>query len=346
MKRACLLSFILLLFLQFQAVAQNSDWDKVLDRYQEICGQCTTLRDRIVAGEPVSDRAVTTLLQELSQLRNTLQNASGSMTDEQKKRFASIRDSYTGIIGTGGTIQTEPTESTTAPIQPANNRTKATKQTVVEKTDAAPSLSDTAIIHPELTEQIAQTPRQIGYDNINKQERLTIDNVINGEPTPRYRYFIFETYLLAAYNRTLSFGGMIILGNGQARCGYISVLSNFSHTESDYTCSSNGDIEGGGVFWGDGAVTDNQLFITGGTAIWNSNSGKASAYLGAGYGINERLWRDISGKWALVSDVSGRGLVLQTAAAFRLNRIAVSPGLLYMPKSNYLLPSLGIGYSF
>ena len=116
--------------------------------------------------------------------------------------------------------------------------------------------------------------------------------------------------------------------------------------DADYSCLSNGNIQGGGVFWGDGSVADNALFITGGLSVWNSRTGNISAYLGAGYGINERLWRDISGKWAIVSDLSGRGMLFQAAAAFRFTHIALSPSLIYMPSTNYLLPSIGLGYSF
>lgn len=343
MKRACLLSFVLLLFLPFHGTAQNSDWDKVLDRYQEICGQCITLRDRIVAGEPVSDKAVTSLLQELSQLRNTLQNASGSMSDEQKTRFNAIRDSYTGNTAT---------EST----KPVETQSTAIRQTKTDKPESASTQKQETIqssrldtLYNNITSITIARP-QISNPSIKVTDPIKPIDIVVPEAQDNKidikRQYIFETYLLAAYNRTASLGGMFILGKEKAKCIYISILSNFSNTKSDYSCSSNGIIEGGGVFWGDGTVADNLLFVTAGTAVWNSYSGKTSVYAGIGYGINERLWRDITGKWAVVSDVSGSGLILQTAAAFRINRIAISPGLTYMPKSKYILPSLGIGYSF
>ena len=159
-------------------------------------------------------------------------------------------------------------------------------------------------------------------------------------------HFELEAYITAGYNRNLVFGGMIAVGRNPFRSGYISVLTNGSFKGSDYSCLSNGNIQGGGVFWGDGSVADNASFITGGLSVWNSRTGNISAYLGAGYGINERLWRDISGKWAIVSDLSGRGLLFQAAAAVRFTHIALSPSLIYMPSTNYLLPSIGLGYSF
>ena len=351
MKRARLLSFILFICIPFYAVSQNSDWDKVLDRYEEICGQCITLRNRIVSGEPVSDRAVTSLLQELGQLRSTLQNASGSMTDKQKKRFSAIRDSYTG----NNTIEPA-TPNTTQPVvtrvidTPTKNTKKETPNNYkVQLQDSLLRLfKQTPILQPLQEEESFTFPEEITLDEDIDSSFLPVDFIANGKPTPKYKDFIFETYLSAAYNRTWNFGGTIIVGNGQSRCGYgyVSVTSNLSFTHSDYKCSSNGKIEGQGVFWGDGHVADNKLFITVGTAIWNSQSGRTSVYAGAGYGINERLWRDITGKWAVVSDVSGRGIVFQTAAAFRYKNLSILPGLIYMPNSNYLLPSIGLGYSF
>ena len=335
MKRAVLSLIALLLISPAYVMAENTDWDKVLDRYEDICGQCITLRDRIVAGNPVSDKAVTSLLQELSQLRNTLQNASGSMTDEQKKRFAAIRDSYSGTT----TSQESTAETDTNPAKTTTVKSQEHQQLIIQKTVQSPDLSGLEITTPTTSEQQIIVPSKIGTDHKITNNPLVTESTISHD-------FELEAYITAGYNRNLVFGGMIAVGRKPFRSGYISVLTNGSFKGSDYSCLSNGNIQGGGVFWGDGSVTDNALFITGGLSVWNSRTGNISAYLGAGYGINERLWRDISGKWAIVSDLSGRGMLFQAAAAFRFTYIALSPSLIYMPSTNYLLPSIGLGYSF
>ena len=335
MKRAVLSLIALLLVSPIYVMAQNTDWDKVLDRYEDICGQCITLRDRIVSGEPVSDRAVTSLLQELSQLRNTLQNASGSMTDEQKKRFAAIRDSYSGTT----TSQESTAETDTNPAKTTTVKSQEHQQLIIQKTVQSPDLSGLEITPPTTSEQQIIVPSKIGTDHKITNNPLVTESTVSHD-------FELEAFITAGYNRNLVFGGMIAVGRKPFRSGYISVLTNGSFKGSDYSCLSNGNIQGGGVFWGDGSVADNALFITGGLSVWNSRTGNISAYLGAGYGINERLWRDISGKWAVVSDLSGRGIVFQAAAAFRFNHVALSPSLIYMPSTNYLLPSIGLGYSF
>lgn len=335
MKRAVLSIIALLLISPVCVMAQNTDWDKVLDRYEDICGQCITLRDRIVAGEPVSDRAVTSLLQELSQLRSTLQNASGSMTDEQKKRFATIRDSYSGTT----TSQESTAETDINLTKSTDVKSQEHQHPIIQKTVQSPDLSGLDITPPTTSEQQIIVPSKIGTDHKITNNTLVTESTISHD-------FELEAYITAGYNRNLVFGGMIAVGRKPFRSGYISVLTNGSFKGSDYSCLSNGNIQGGGVFWGDGSVADNALFITGGLSVWNSRTGIISAYLGAGYGINESLWRDISGKWAIVSDLSGRGIVLQAAAAFRFNHIALSPSLIYMPSTNYLLPSIGLGYSF
>lgn len=335
MKRAVLSIIALLLISPVYIMAQNTNWDKVLDRYEDICGQCITLRDRIVAGEPVSDRAVTSLLQELSQLRSTLQNASGSMTDEQRMRFAAIRDSYSGTTSsqesTAGTDTNSPKTTTV--------KSQEHQQPIIQKIVQSPDLSGLEITTPTTSEQQIIVPSKIGTDHKITNNPLVTESTVSHD-------FELEAYITAGYNRNLVFGGMIAVGSKPFRSGYISVLTNGSFRGSDYSCLSNGIIQGGGVFWGDGSVADNALFITGGLSVWNSRTGNISAYLGAGYGINERLWRDISGKWAIVSDLSGRGMLFQAAAAFRFTHIALSPSLIYMPSTNYLLPSIGLGYSF
>ena len=339
MKRACLLSFVLLLFLPVHAAAQNSDWDKVLDRYQDICGQCITLRDRIVAGEPVSDRAVTSLLQELGQLRSTLQNASGSMTDEQRMRLAAIRDSYSGTSIVQGPINQEQTLPTKSQTSKPNSEPSTDTNPI-----RVPDLSGLAIAHPTKSEPQVMVPSRIeAHDQLLNNQSL-VQQPISTER--KSNQLDIEAYIIAGYNRSPVFGGMITVGRKSFKSGYISVLTNGSLKSADYSCLSNGNIQGGGVFWGDGSVADNALFITGGLSVWNSRTGNISAYLGAGYGINERLWRDISGKWAIVSDLSGRGIVFQAAAAFHFNHVALSPSLIYMPSTNYILPSIGLGYSF
>ncbi len=341
MKRAVLSIIALLLISPAYVIAQNADWDKVLDRYEDICGQCITLRDRIVAGEPVSDRAVTSLLQELSQLRNTLQNASGSMSDEQKKRFTTIRDSYSGTT----TIQESIDEEQTPPTKPQANKPQPEQITINEPVQV-PVFSGLTIARPTVSEQQIMVPSEIGADEKFSQDQLITETAANQDFDSNNRFPDIEVYIIAGYNRSPVFGGMIAVGHKPFRSGFISVLTNGSLNSYDYSCLSNGNIQGGGVFWGDGGVADNELFITGGLSVWSNRSGIVSVYLGTGYGINEHLWRDISGKWAVVSDLSGRGIVFQAAASFRFNHVALSPSLIYMPSTNYILPSIGLGYTF
>ena len=341
MKRAVLSIIALLLISPAYVIAQNADWDKVLDRYEDICGQCITLRDRIVAGEPVSDRAVTSLLQELSQLRNTLQNASGSMTDEQKKRFTTIRDSYSGTT----TIQESIDEEQTPPTKPQANKPQPEQITINEPVQV-PDFSGLTIARPTVSEQQIMVPSEIGAYEKFSQDQLITETAANPDFDSNNRFLDIEVYIIAGYNMSPVFGGMIAVGRKPFRSGFISVLTNGSLNSYDYSCLSNGNIQGGGVFWGDGGVADNELFITGGLSVWSNRSGIVSVYLGTGYEINEHLWRDISGKWAVVSDLSGRGIVFQAAASFRFNHVALSPSLIYMPSTNYILPSIGLGYSF
>ena len=353
MKRVGILIFAvaMILSLPVSAGMQNSDWDKVLDRYEDICKQCITLREKIQAGESVSDRAVASLLQEISQLRSTLQSASGSMTASQKERFNTIRDSYLGEQKTGVTDNSQKKKAAETDIkstgQPMPSKsTDYTDNTVIirERNDSLISLLDEMVAHPYVSSTLAHAPDQISSENVSLTETIYVDNVMNGTPIPGFRRDGIELYALTAYNRAWSFGGMLIHRGDPLRSGYLGVLSNFSYLGHDYSCSSNGVIDGGGSFWGDGRFADNELFVTAGVSVWRNKTGNISAYMGAGYGINERLWRDITGKWAVVSDVSGRGLVLQGVAAIRFRKLSIIPNVIYMPSTNYVLPSIGLGY--
>ena len=91
----------LCLFAVRTASLAQTNWNSVLDRYESITAQCKALRDKAAAGEPVSQKSVTTLFGELGRLRNMLQQSSGKMSKAQRDRFERIRRSYDGSVPAG-----------------------------------------------------------------------------------------------------------------------------------------------------------------------------------------------------------------------------------------------------
>lgn len=79
----------------------QTDWDKVLDRYETLCNQCIDLKLRAESGEKVSGAEFSRLIGNLNNLRKLLREDSGSMSPAQRSRFSRIRDRYSNVFGKG-----------------------------------------------------------------------------------------------------------------------------------------------------------------------------------------------------------------------------------------------------
>ena len=79
----------------------QTDWDKVLDRYEALCNQCIDLKLRAESGEKVSGAEFSRLVGNLNNLRKLLREDSGSMSQAQRSRFSRIRDRYSNVFGKG-----------------------------------------------------------------------------------------------------------------------------------------------------------------------------------------------------------------------------------------------------
>lgn len=79
----------------------QTDWDKVLDRYEALCDQCIDLKLRAESGEKVSSAEFSRLIGNLNNLRKLLREDSGSMSPAQRARFGRIRDRYSNVFGNG-----------------------------------------------------------------------------------------------------------------------------------------------------------------------------------------------------------------------------------------------------
>lgn len=79
----------------------QTDWDKVLDRYEALCDQCIDLKLRAESGEKVSGAEFSRLIGNLNNLRKLLREDSGSMSPAQRARFGRIRDRYSNVFGKG-----------------------------------------------------------------------------------------------------------------------------------------------------------------------------------------------------------------------------------------------------
>ena len=338
--RYLLLTVAGLLLLVNSARGQD-EWDAVLDRYERIAQQCLDLRSKVAAGEAVADRSLAGLLQELSQLRSTLQGASGSMSPAQRKRFARIRDNYARAVSAGdGNVRSEAGQSqkkTTMKVEKAEPVTPATPVPA----DTHPAISPLPILQPmksgfpagiSYAAPVAVFPRP---KNASGSSTLPAQN----EPAALHGFVL----TLVSLSSPMTFGGMAGL-SGRRLGFYASGRSSFSAKHADYTCMSDGAIDGGGRFWGDGQTGHLAWIVSAGPVVRLDSH--LSLYAGAGIGERSVYWHDSVGKWAQVSDLSGSGLALDAGIQVSWHHLALSAGISWLHPTRQATPSFGIGLSF
>ena len=332
------------LLLSCAAASGQTDWDTVLDRYERISRQCLELRAKVVSGETVADRSLAGLLQELSQLKSTLQGASGKMSPAQRKRFSRIRDEYAKAIGGNPPQQkskTEPVKPKTATVQsepaaqvehrnaPLQNRLLAlnTAQPIAVRCDA-PSLSLKPISLPDRREAATEIHRvPLHYQASPRQPQGLHGFVLASASVPT----------------TFTYGGMAGL-SGRRLGMVISGRSNFQSVSASYRCVSDGTIEGGGRFWGDGSSACTAWAVNAGPVI--RFGGHLSVFASGGLGVQKHYWHDITGSWAEVTDLSHRGLSLEAGAITTWHHIALSVGVSWLHPARQAAATLGLGFAF
>lgn len=342
MRKSCLkVAIILILFfagalnLHAQNVARI-DWNQALDRYEQICDQCISLRDDIRNGRQVPTSKVSSLFQELARLRAALQNASGSMTDEQKRRFLGIRDRYQLQLD-GSANQTE---SVSKPVS---------KPSITLKQPHRPLSLDFKAAVPDFAAQIMPLtiPDSLFFS----------DNVIRNYPSG-----ISETSGLGVseVNGASDFWrvhvmGLIDLGNvtqygmtlavGMIKYGLlIGAVSNFKTVSSQYECYKDGSINGGGYFWGDGSVAETRFRLLAG--IYWSPIDKLMLYANTGFSSVSRYWHDTQEQWARVIDLSGKGALFGAGVIVPIRHLSLTTGIQYDCFTKSVTANVGIGFNF
>jgi hypothetical protein len=91
-------AWVLLTLFFFQLAQAQDRWDLALDRYERICEECLRLRNLAARGQTVPANDLSTLLGELSTLRQQLRQAEGSMSGRQQTRFQNIRQQYASLF--------------------------------------------------------------------------------------------------------------------------------------------------------------------------------------------------------------------------------------------------------
>lgn len=337
MTRRLILESLLLPLLLLAGVsrlwAQNR-WDGVLDRYEKICDRCIVLRQQIAAGESVEDRSVTALLQELSSLRKTLQEASGAMTAAQKQRFQAIQRRYSDAAGQPRKTLQDPTPPpyaarTAKAIQAPESSAPAAKPAERDAQSlpkVAGIISPTALPFPVCELRLAAP--DAGHPPVGKTGPAVA--------APRLSYDILALY---AHGTDASYGLMAALSVG--RWGvWLAGRSNFTATGSDYDCRSDGTLASG-RFWGNGQSRHGILSLSAGP-LWRPLPW-LGIYAGAGYSREELDWQDIESRWACVRDYTNAGFTWDAGILMGWRHLAFSAGCSY---TSYATFTVGLGVRF
>ena len=343
MTRRIILESLLVPLLLISGTARlgaQDRWDGILDRYATICDRCIELRQRISAGESVPDKSVTTLLQELEELRKTLQDASGAMTPAQRTRFRTIQQRYAAASGESPALPAK--QAQTAPVRP--------KAPAVRKAETAPAPvpRDTVALPPGsvLPSEIASAlPAKDPYPWLSHPEaylpELTLEDpgevVIWDPPVPKHRFID----VLAIYGHgTASSFGLMAAGSIGHWGAWVAGRSNFTPAGASYDCTSDGRTASG-IFWGNGQSRYGVWSVSGGP-LW-SPLPWLSFYAGAGFTREELDWQDAQGGWARVRDYSSSGLAGEAGALLHWRHFSFSLGCSW---HSYATLTAGVGVHF
>ena len=235
----------LCLFAVRTASLAQTNWNSVLDRYESITAQCKALRDKAAAGEPVSQKSVTTLFGELGRLRNMLQQSSGKMSKAQRDRFERIRRSYDGSVPAGEPQRPagEPQRPAGEPAEPPATNDEPAFRLAQAKFEPLPAVDGGKILRSVLRQA------QDGAQNDNrttlreaKGETKDLSKRAKGETKdlPVKRINILPTL---SFGDTRQGGLFLAMTRGQWG-GYVSLRTNFKSQLYAFDILSDGTTGG------------------------------------------------------------------------------------------------------
>lgn len=302
---------LMVLFPGITAWAQSDQWDRALDSYQTICDKCILLRERSLRGDEIAPEELTSLLEQVSSLRATLQKGSGSMSKAQKERFERIKGRYTAAfqlhegLGDGPSLKVARPEINLPRIElgPALRLCSGTGKTYLHP--------DTQSRHPEG----AKRPKDLSPSIM----------ILGGWSS-----------------KSLSYGAMATI-TGRKLGAYIKGRSNFKNQiTASYLCLSDGTSDGVPI-WTTGEESHTEWVLGAGGIIRLSSA--FSLYAGSGYGRSETFWEDSSGRWAKVEDYSSQGICADAGLIFTKGHFTASAGIRTINLGKPAL-EVGIGVSF
>ena len=338
------LSYILLLvvlFISLDAWAQSDRWDRALDSYQTICDKCILLRERSLRGDDISPEELTSLLEQVSSLRVSLQRGSGSMSKAQKERFERIKSRYTEAFSKQGYMADGPVLKVERPAMDLQR---------VEWSPALRLRSGTGKIlrsaqndNSHIALGFAQNDNRSLSRQSDKLSRHPDKQIRHPEGAKRPKDLSTGLSILGGWSpQSLSYGTMATI-TGRKLGVFIKGRSNFKdQITAAYSCLSDG-TSGGAPIWTTGKESHAEWSLGAGGIFRLSSF--FSLYAGSGYGLSETLWEDAAGKWAKVDDYSAKGICADAGIIFTKSYFQASTGISAISLKNPTL-EIGLGFRF
>ena len=350
------LSYILLLlvlFINLDAWAQSDRWDRALDSYQTICDRCILLRERSLRGDEISPEELTSLLEQVSSLRATLQKGSGSMSKAQKERFEKIKSRYTEAFSKQGYIADGPILKVSRPAMnlqrvewsPALRLRSGTGKILrsAQNDNSHIALGSAQNDNSHIALGFAQNDNRSLSRQSDKLSRHPDKQFRHPEGAKRPKDLSTGLTILGAWNpQSLSYGTMATI-TGRKLGVYIKGHSNFkTQVTAAYSCLSDG-TSGGVPIWTTGKESHEEWSLGAGGIIRLSNA--FSLYAGSGYGLSETLWEDAAGKWAKLDDYSAKGICADAGILFTKSYFQASAGISTIALKTPTI-EIGLGFRF
>lgn len=333
----------------------QTDWDKVLDRYEALCDQCIDLKLRAESGEKVSGAEFSRLVGNLNNLRKLLREDSGSMSPAQRSRFSRIRDRYSNVFGNGSRTKVrvnadEASGSGSGEVPHGESRTDKQARAGYglagshgENTKYAGARSDSeqstvsrgvsgiigergaagsTLYIPETLSTSGLTAEAFSFGAMNIIQR---DKGIDPNPKREPRRVAVGAAGMVAAAPEFLYGGMVSVVFRKNDWGaYAKYLSDYQSNSSSYNCTSDGKFSGGKMWLSGNTRTSSYIFSAGARKIiWKG----LGAFAGVGYGAHSVYWEDVSGNWAKVTDSSVNGAIIEAGVSYTYKLLELFVGV-------------------
>lgn len=358
----------------------QTDWDKVLDRYEALCDQCIDLKLRAESGEKVSGAEFSRLVGNLNNLRKLLREDSGSMSPAQRARFGRIRDRYSNVFGNGSRTKVrvnadEASGSGSGEVSHAENRTgkqagaqasgrlDAGHSAGGQGVDGSSQIGATGFQHgvtgdlhgvtgshgvsagstlyiPETLSTSGLTAEAFSFGAMNIIQR---NKGIDPNPKRKPRRVAVGAAGMVAAAPEFLYGGMVSVVFRKNDWGaYAKYLSDYQSNSSSYNCTSDGKFSGGKMWLSGNTRTSSYMFSAGARrVIWKG----LGAFAGVGYGAHSVYWEDVSGNWAKVTDSSVDGAIIEAGVSYTYKLLELFVGVSTI-SFGYSSLECGIGLRF